>query len=144
MSTNTSTAASDTATHPNVDETEDNPADTDELESDGTAKPTSEQEAGSGITTERQMAFGEDGELEYKESNIDTTLDQFDFEIDPQRTESRIDSPAATSLMNDDRPDEERGSGGEQANLFPDVDEGQQTLMGSSAHNQCLFDTSEN
>lgn len=91
------------------------------------------------IAAEQQMTFGSSGELEPAEDAISTTLDQFDVNVDKRERETRLDRPEATGLMCDDRPEVTRSGGGEQANLFVDAEEDQQTLTGGEAANQSLF-----
>lgn len=91
------------------------------------------------IAAEQQMTFGASGELEPAEDAISTTLDQFDVNVDKRERETRLDRPEATGLLCDDRPEVTRKGGGEQANLFADAEEDQQTLTGDNAANQSLF-----
>ena len=91
------------------------------------------------IAAEQQMTFGSSGELEPAEDAISTTLDQFDVDVDKRERETRLDRPEATGLMCDDRPEVTRTGDGEQANLFADAEEDQQTLSGDNAANQSLF-----
>jgi hypothetical protein len=95
---------------------------------------------GSDISVEQQMQFAADGEIEPSEENPESTLDQFEVGVPKRDPESQIDTPEADGLMNDNRPDRDSGGDSEQSNLFVDVDEGQQTLTGDSAQNQCPFE----
>lgn len=147
MSTNTST-------QPQTDSTDSQP----DIESSPSAEEVEEQaeepadEEGStdsdsitgteafDISAQTQMQFGESGDLEPKEDTVEVTLDEFDVGIEKREKETQIDRPEASGLMADDRPELNTRDGGEQANLFADAEEEQQTLTGESAQNQCLFD----
>jgi hypothetical protein len=94
-----------------------------------------------GITVEKQMQFGVGGELEPAEEEVEATLDQFDFGISHRDPETKLDRPEASGLMKDDRPEVTSQDGGEQANLFVDMDENQQTLQGDSPQNRCPFES---
>ena len=94
----------------------------------------------------RQTGFNEDGELEPIEESYDTSLDQFGADIDPVK-ETKQEREQATSILKDDRDDQSKADksseddeNGEQGQLFPDVNDGQQTLNGKEAHNRFLFD----
>lgn len=89
------------------------------------------------IKTEHQMTFNNSGELEISEKTVDTTLDQFDVEVDHRDPTTKIDRPKASGLMVDDRPETKKSKSSEQANLF--AEENQQTLTGKSARDQSLF-----
>lgn len=147
MSTNTSTQSQtgSTESEPNI-ESSSSPGDVEpEAAESGEDESQPSQECESGteafdITAQTQMKFGESGELEPAEDAVEVTLDEFDVDIDKRETETRIDRPEASGIMSDDRPELDTRDGGEQANLFADAEEQQQTLMGESAQGQCLFD----
>jgi hypothetical protein len=142
MSTSTSThsQSDSTESQPDIDDPN-NKAEKDE-NSDVKKETRSGTEAFD-ITAETQMQFGESGDLEPKDEAVEVTLDQFDIDIDKRETETRLDRPEASGLMKDDRPEADTRDAGEQANLFADAEEQQQTLAGRSAQNQCLFDSAE-
>lgn len=141
MSTNatTQTQTESTGTEPQIDEVDSRETNNTENEINSRETPAKGTDVYD-INAQTQMEFGENGELKPKEDAIEVTLDQFDFEIDHRETETRIDRPEASGLMADDRPEVTKQDGGEQANLFADAEEDQQTLTGNSAQNQCLFD----
>jgi hypothetical protein len=150
MSTNSSThpQTDSTNSQPNVD----SPPSTDRVEEQGeeSTEEDSSQDADSvtgteafDITAQTQMQFGESGDLEPKEDTVEVTLDEFDVHIEKREKETQIDRPEASGLMVDDRPELDTGDSGEQANLFADAEEEQQTLTGESAQNQCLFDATD-
>lgn len=95
------------------------------------------------ITAQTQMQFGDGGDLQPVEDTVGVTLEAFDVDVDKCKKETRLDRPEASGLMADDRPEVESQDDGEQANLFADAEEDQQTLGGRSAQNQCLFDSAE-
>jgi len=117
-----------------------------ETEEDNAPEDSSEEETSKtgteqfNIKTEQQMEFGTGGSLEPKNDAVETTLEEFDVDIDKRERETRIDQPEATGLMVDDRPEVQKNNNGEQSNLFADAQEDQQTLTGESAQNKCLFD----
>lgn len=150
MSTNTSTQtqAASTESEPNIESS--SSAENAEPEAAGPDKDESQSpsECESGteafdITAQTQMKFGESGDLEPAEEAVEVTLDEFDVDVEKREKETRIDRPEASGLMADDRPELDTRDGGEQANLFADAEEQQQTLGGEPAQNQCLFDTDE-
>ena len=96
-----------------------------------------------GITLQQQMRFGEGGELEPTEKTSETTLEQFDIDVDHRDVKTRLDRPEASGIMRDDRPEASASGSGKQSNLFADAEEEQQTLDGNSAQNQCLFESNE-
>ncbi|QLH82160.1 hypothetical protein [Halosimplex pelagicum] len=145
MSTNSSTQSQSdsTGSQPNIEQpTESVDEQTANSDDEGTSQD-SDSVTGTeafDITAQTQMQFGESGELEPKNDAVEVTLDEFDVDIDQREKETQIDRPEATGLMADDRPELDTRDGGEQANLFADAEEEQQTLTGESAQNQCLFD----
>lgn len=92
------------------------------------------------ISVHRQTAFGDDGQLEVTETSVETSLEDFGAELDHCDRESRRDQPAASEFGVDDRPEVVRSSEGNQATLFADIDETQQTLAGNEAAARCLFE----
>lgn len=150
MSTNTSTQSQtgSTESEPNIESS--SPAGEVEPETAGSgedeSQASSECESGTeafDITAQTQMKFGESGDLEPAEDAVEVTLDEFDVDIEKREKETRIDRPEASGLMADDRPELDTRDSGEQANLFADAEEQQQTLNGESAQGQCLFDADE-
>lgn len=94
----------------------------------------------------RQTGFGDSGELEYVDESFDTSLDQFGADIEPVK-ESKQEQEQATSILKDDRDNQskmresaEDTDDSEQGQLFPDVNDGQQTLTGEEAHDRFLFE----
>lgn len=150
MSTNSSTPPQTDSTDSQPDVDSPPSADGVEEQGEGPADEDSSQDAGSvtgteafDITAQTQMQFGESGDLEPKEDTVEVTLDEFDVDVEKREKETQIDRPEASGLMADDRPELDTRDGGEQANLFADAEEEQQTLTGESAQNQCLFDAAE-
>jgi len=114
------------------------PGDDQDVDESGEEKPQKGTEV-FGITTQHQMSFGEGG-LEPAQDAVETTLNQFDVDIEEDKGESRIDTPKASSIMCDDRPTREKKSEGSQANLFTSPNEDQQTLTGEPVKQQCKFE----
>ena len=102
---------------------------------DSSQKQTPEQ-----ITQQGEFSL-ETGNVRTPES-AESTLDQFGVEVSPSKRETKTMQAQASSILRDDRPEDAIKSPDradtEQADLFPDVDRGQQTLTGDTA-NQCLF-----
>ncbi len=148
MSTNTSTQSQSDSTEsqPNINgPAPDNDPDQ-ETGIEEAQTPENNQTSGTeayDITAQTQMQFGESGTLEPKEDTVEVTLDAFDVDLEKREKETRLDRPEASGLMADDRPELDNRDGGEQANLFADAEEEQQTLGGESAQNQCLFESVE-
>ena len=92
------------------------------------------------IEVQRQTAFGDDGELEITETNVETSLDDFGADVDHRDRNSRLDRPEASVFGVDDRPEIVQSSTGEQSSLFADTDADQQTLTGDDAAIRCLFE----
>ena len=93
------------------------------------------------IEVQRQTVFGDDGQLEVTETNIETSLEDFGADVDHRDRDSRIDRPKASEFGVDDRPEVEQASEGDQSALFADTDDDQQTLTGEEAVMQCLFES---
>ena len=93
-----------------------------------------------GITTQHQMSFGDGGGLEPAQDAVETTLNQFDVDIEEDKGETRIDQPKASSIMCDDRPTREKKSEGDQASLFTTPNEDQKTLTGEPVKRKCTFE----
>lgn len=99
---------------------------------------------GESPTITQQTAFDVDtGEIEPTKETAETSLDQFGVTVESPLRESKIAEAQASSLLKDDRPEEAIASSTEtddteQADLFPDGSDGQQTLTGETA-TQCLF-----
>ena len=91
------------------------------------------------IEIQRQTAFNDDGQLEVIETSVETSLEDFGADVDHRERTIRLDQPEASQFGIDDRPDEDRESGGDQAMLFADTDNDQQTLSGEKAAARCLF-----
>lgn len=93
------------------------------------------------IDVHHQAAFSNDGELEVTESSVETSLEDFGADVDHRDRETRRDQPAASEFGVDDRPEvQDAVEDDEQAALFPETDEDQQTLTGERAATRCLFD----
>lgn len=93
------------------------------------------------IDVHHQTAFSGDGELEITETSVETSLEDFGAEVDHRERKSRRDQPKASEFGVDDRPEvQDSIENNEQAALFPETDEEQQTLTGESAATRCLFD----
>lgn len=138
MSARTSNTPSNSGASPEDNSETPSSNDTEGAPSDSEDTPTTGREAFD-IAAEQQMTFGSSGELEPAEDAVSTTLDQFDVDVDKRERETRLDRPEATGLLCDDRPEVTRKGGGEQANLFVDAEEDQQTLAGDNAANQSVF-----
>lgn len=80
------------------------------------------------IEIHQQTAFDEDGELEVTETSVETSLKDYDADVDHRERESRLDRPEASDFGED-----------EQTSLFADTDADQQTLTGEAAAMRCLF-----
>jgi hypothetical protein len=94
----------------------------------------------------QQTGFTEDGEVEPLKETAETTLEGFGVEIEEQHGESKTDEERASSILADDRSEDSVSSSeaeSEQGQLFPDVDDDQQTLGGETAHDRCLFDDTD-
>ncbi|SFL64201.1 hypothetical protein SAMN04487950_4466 [Halogranum rubrum] len=91
------------------------------------------------IEIQQQTAFGEDGQLELAETNVETSLEDFGADVDHRDRDSRLDRPEASEFGVDDRPEVTQSSTGDQSTLFADTDADQQTLTGDEAAMQCLF-----
>ena len=92
------------------------------------------------IEIQRQTTFGDDGQLEVTEKSVETSLEDFGADVDHRDRDSRLDRPEASEFGVDDRPGVVQSSTGEQSTLFADTDADQQTLTGSEAAMQCLFE----
>ena len=92
------------------------------------------------IEIQRQTAFGDDGQLEVTETNVETSLEDFGADVDHRDRDSRLDRPEASEFGVDDRPEIVQSSTGEQSSLFADMDADQQTLTGDDAAMGCLFE----
>ena len=92
------------------------------------------------IEIQQQTAFGEDGQLEVTETSVETSLEDFDADVDHRDRDSRVDRPEASEFGVDDRPEVVRSSEGDQSTLFADTAEDQQTLTGDDAADRCLFE----
>lgn len=96
------------------------------------------------ISISQQAAFDpETGQVKQSETPAESSLDQFGVDVDTSGRDSKVLEAEASSLLKDDRPNDAVGTSSpddssEQADLFPDVANGQRTLNGGSA-NQCLF-----
>ncbi|MDS0300974.1 hypothetical protein NDI76_19700 [Halogeometricum sp. S1BR25-6] len=93
------------------------------------------------IEIQRQTVFGDDGQLEVTETNIETSLEDFGADVDHRDRDSRLDRPEASEFGVDDRPEVTQSSSGDQSTLFADTDADQQTLTGEEAAMQCLFES---
>jgi len=91
------------------------------------------------IEIQQQTAFGENGQLEVTETNVETSLEDFGADVDHRDRDSRLDRPAASEFGVDDRPEVEQSSEGDQSTLFADTDADQKTLAGDDAAARCLF-----
>lgn len=92
------------------------------------------------IEIHQQTAFGADGELEVTETSVETSLEDYGADVDHRERESRLDRPEASEFGVDDRPEVQQSvDEDEQASLFADTDEDQQTLTGDAAAMRCLF-----
>ncbi|TKX72466.1 hypothetical protein [Halorubrum sp. GN11GM_10-3_MGM] len=89
---------------------------------------------------QRQTAFGDDGQLEVTETNVETSLEDFGADVDHRDRNSRLDRPEASDFGVDDRPEVEQTSEGDQSTLFADTDKDQQTLAGDDTATRCLFE----
>ncbi|WP_254538840.1 hypothetical protein [Halomarina litorea] len=92
------------------------------------------------IEIRRQTAFGEDGHLEVTQRSVETSLEDFGADVDHREQTSRVDRPEASEFGVDDRPEVDQSSESNQATLFADTDDDQQTLTGEDAATRCLFD----
>lgn len=150
MSTNTTsqtqTSSTDTEPDAEVPSSEENgakaSADNVDSNASGSSEPVSGTEAFN-ISAQTQMQFGDGGDLQPKDETVEVTLGDFDVDLDKAEKETRIDRPEASGLMADDRPELDTRDSGEQASLFGDADETQQTLAGESAQDRCLFSTTD-
>ena len=95
------------------------------------------------VSTHQQFAFTDDGDLEPTSESVETSLASFGAKVDTRDRESRPDQPTASSLLCDDRPLDDGSKGGEQATLYPDVDDDQRALDGSQASTISTFTTPE-
>lgn len=90
-------------------------------------------------TGERENTSGS-GSSQGKSSESGGELTKWGLEEDPHPRNTRRDQPNG-ELKRDARMDiDSDGDAGEQRQLFPDVEDDQQTLTGERAGNQCLFD----
>ncbi|GGL45363.1 hypothetical protein GCM10009037_31000 [Halarchaeum grantii] len=93
------------------------------------------------LDVHHQAAFDDDGELEVQESSVETSLEDFGADVDHREREPRRDQPEASEFGVDDCPEvQDAVEDDEQAALFPDTDDDQQTLTGESAATRCLFE----
>ena len=92
------------------------------------------------IEIQRQTAFGDDGQLEVTETSVETSLEDFGADVDHRDWDSQLDQPEASEFGLDDRPEVEDSDKGDQASLFADTAEDQQTLAGDNAADRCLFE----
>lgn len=89
-----------------------------------------------------QAAFGSDGDLEVSDESVETSLDDYGANVDHREVDSRIDQPAASEFGVDDRAEIRRSKTeqSDQASLFVDTANDQQTLSGEQANTQWCFD----
>ena len=92
------------------------------------------------IEIQHQTTFGDDGQLEVVEESVETSLEDFGAEVDHRERDSRLDRPEADQFGVDDRPEVARSSESNQATLFADTADNQQTLTGEEAATRCLFE----
>lgn len=95
------------------------------------------------ISVHRQTAFGDDGQLEVTETNIEISLEDFSAEVDHRDRDSQLDRPAASQFGIDDRPEVAQASEGDQSQLFAETADDQQTLSGDLANTRCLYETEQ-
>ncbi|SEP14436.1 hypothetical protein SAMN04487948_11675 [Halogranum amylolyticum] len=88
----------------------------------------------------QQTVFGDDSQLEVIETSVKTSFEDSGAEVDHRDCESRRDQPAASEFGIDDRPEVTRASEGDQATLFAEIDENQQTIAVNEAAARCLFE----
>lgn len=89
-----------------------------------------------------QAAFGDNGDLEVSDESVETSLDDYGADIDHRAVDSRIDRPAASEFGVDDRAEIRRSDTepSDQASLFVNTADDQQTLSGEQANTQWCFD----
>ena len=94
------------------------------------------------ITIQHQTAFTDDGGLEPTEESVETSLEDFGADVSHRDVETRLDRPAATEFGVDDRMEVRHSEvdDTDQASLFADTADDQQTLTGEDASAQFLFD----
>ncbi|WP_114578469.1 hypothetical protein [Saliphagus sp. LR7] len=94
------------------------------------------------ITIQHQAAFTDDGELELTDESVETSLEDFGADISHRDQETRLDRPAASQFGVDDRVEvrQSEADDTDQASLFADTADDQQTLTGEDASAQFLFD----
>lgn len=72
------------------------------------------------INIHRQTAFGDDGQLEVTETNVETSLEDFGADVDHRERDSRLDRPEASEFGVDDRPAVQQESESDQSKLRRD------------------------
>jgi len=92
------------------------------------------------IEIQQQTAFRDDGQLEVVEESVKTSLEDFGAEVDHRERDSQLDRPEADQFGVDDRPEVACSSESDQATLFADTADDQQTLTGEEAATRCLFE----
>lgn len=70
---------------------------------------------------------------------IDTDLADWDIHDPGKEPETEIEIAVASSIEADDREIETEQDSGEQSQLFPDVEDDQQTLSGKDASTQSMW-----
>ena len=88
---------------------------------------------------QRQMVFGEGGEIEPEEGPVGTSLEDFGADVDHRERETQIEQASASEFGVDDRPEVRQAKTGEQGALFTSVGEDQRTLAGEKAAGRSLF-----
>lgn len=91
-----------------------------------------------GVPLQRQVAFGQDGQLEVESGAVETTLAEHGVDLNLHQPSSRIDQPASHEFV-DDRLELVRSEVSEQGALFASDDDAQVTLEGDSAALRYLF-----
>ncbi|MWV39618.1 hypothetical protein [Natrialba sp. INN-245] len=96
------------------------------------------------ITIQHQTAFTADGDLEPTEESVATSLEDFGADVSHREVETRLDRPVASEFGVDDRIEVRHSEvdDTDQASLFADTADDQQTLTGEDASAQFLFDSS--
>jgi hypothetical protein len=92
-----------------------------------------------------QAAFGSNGDLEVTEESVATSLDDYGADVDHRHIDSCIDRPAASEFGVDDRAELRRAETeqSDQASLFVNTADDQQTLSGEQANTQWCVDKRE-
>ncbi|WP_306061012.1 hypothetical protein [Natronococcus wangiae] len=95
------------------------------------------------ITIQQQTAFTDDGGLKPTEESVATSLEDFGADVSHREVETRLDRPAASEFGVDDRVEVRHSEvdDTDQASLFADTADDQQTLTGEDASAQFLFDS---